>query len=61
MGGRAPGWMKRRTIEFLDFSDLVDDVKTGGWPIFRDKLGGCTETAQAASRHVGGGKLMRMG
>src|ERR1700730_581634 len=27
----------------------VDDVKTGGLPLLRDQLGGCTETAQAAS------------
>ena len=27
----------------------VDDAKTGGLPFLRDQLGGCTETAQAAS------------
>ena len=27
----------------------LDDVKTGGLPLLRDQLGGCTETAQAAS------------
>jgi len=27
----------------------LDDVKTGGLPFLRDQLGGCTETAQAAS------------
>jgi hypothetical protein len=27
----------------------LDDAKTGGCSTFRDKLGGCTETAQAAS------------
>ena len=27
----------------------LDDVKTGGLPFLWDQLGGCTETAQAAS------------
>src|ERR1700732_2421908 len=26
----------------------LDDAKTGGLPLLRDQLGGCTETAQAA-------------
>ena len=29
--------------------DDLDDVKTGGLSFLRDQLGGCTETAQAAS------------
>jgi hypothetical protein len=28
---------------------LLDDVKTGGWPILRDQLGGCPDTDRAAS------------
>jgi hypothetical protein len=33
MGGRTPGWMKRRAIEstgLFGWSFWVDDVKTGG-------------------------------
>jgi hypothetical protein len=34
---------RKRTAD--DVSSRLDDAKTGGW----DQLGGCTETAQAAS------------
>jgi hypothetical protein len=42
MGGRAPGWMKRRAIEstgLFEWSFWVGDAKTGGDPSFGISLG----------------------
>ena len=48
-------WKRSRMIFVNSMSDLFHKqiprsyVKTGGLPFLRDQLGGCTETAQAAS------------
>jgi len=35
----------------------LDDAKTGGWPVSRDKFGSCPEGCPSGIRHVGGAKL----
>ena len=35
----------------------LDDAKTGGWPVSREKFGSCPEGCPGGIRHVGGAKL----
>jgi hypothetical protein len=46
---KALGLTVPPSIRLLADEVILDDVKTGGLPFLRDQLGGCPETAQAAS------------